>query len=265
MVSQENRLSNWIYGALVTVGVGLVVLGLVLLITGSNISDIVLSGEPDSPELPSQTNAGQASHAPLSGVLIFDQTINWNEFVPGQNGQIALTALEMFGSAAYSGDRPLVTIVEVGSYGCTACRMVHQKGMLQDLFKAHPDSLRYVFVPWPVIHVNDKKATEAVICALDQGNDIFWAYHNALLDLSDEQYDRYKTYAHYTNLAEQIDGLNSMVFNECLIDGTHRDFVYALTEVGTEMKLKGTPTFFVNGEMTTARTLEKIVENHLDY
>lgn len=215
-------------------------------------------------ELPEQSNDSQTSDGlPDSDGMAELPSVPWEEFLPeAQPETAARRAVEYFGAAAIGLDYADVTIVEIGSYGCTACRNVHQSGVLQSLFEEHPDQIRFIFIPWPVWR-NDVMATEAVLCAMDQSNEAFWAFHDALLDLTDTQYGRYSTYAHYANIAESIENLDVVQFNECMIDGLHHELVNELLQVGFDLKLRGTPSFFVNGELTSAYSLEMKVAEHL--
>lgn len=242
----------------------------VMLVTGGAIllmsdNDPVDSGFPDESvdtgELPEQTN----NQAPPNTRSIAElPSVPWEEFLPeAQPETAARRAVEYFGTAAKGPEYADVTIVEIGSYGCVACRKVHQNGVLQSLFEEHPDQIRFIFIPWPVWRNNDGMATEAVLCALDQSSETFWAYHEALLDLTDVQYGRYSTYAHFANIAESIENLDVVRFNACMIDGLHHELVNELLQVGFDLNLRGTPSFFINGELTSAYSLETKVAEHL--
>ena len=263
-VSRYQDISNWIFGACILFSVSIVGFG-VWLLFGQDTNSEAMTLDQSPPE----DNAGYyfpASEAPNShtGAISLATVVPWQELNPASSVNVdAIHALERFGQATLGAPKARVTIVEYGSYGCTACRKVHQMGLVQAILDEHVDDVRYVFVAWPVIHSNDKLATEAVLCALDQGSEFFWAYHNALLDLTNFQFNRYSNYARYTTLAEHIDGLDIARFDTCIIDGHHREFVFSLIDAGKALDLRGTPTFFVNGEMVSVYDLDATVDDIL--
>jgi protein-disulfide isomerase len=122
-----------------------------------------------------------------------------------------------------------------------------------------------VFVNWPVIHTNDLLAAAAALCALDQGPQVYWDFHNALFDLTDEQFSRYSHYQRFTSLAESIENLDSAQFATCMVDDKYQAFVFELVQAGMELHLSGTPTFFVNGKMTYVDDLESIIESAINH
>jgi protein-disulfide isomerase len=82
-------------------------------------------------------------------------------------------------------------------------------------------------------------AAEATQCAADQGK--YWAYHDHLFaNQKTWTKDELKQYA-------QGLGMNTTEFNQCLDKGKHTDTVDAMTKEAKNMKLGGTPTFFING------------------
>ncbi|MBZ0320200.1 MAG: DsbA family protein [Anaerolineae bacterium] len=152
-----------------------------------------------------------------------------------------------------------VTVVEIGSYGCSVCRRLHRRGLLDNLVGQYPDDVRVAFVSWPTTQWNDKVATEAAFCALEQGHAAFMAYHDAVFSLSDEEYYAYSDIAPFLELARTLD-LNTEDFSGCLFSGKYRNIVFSLIEAGTELELRGTPTFFVNGVAVAYQDLEATVQ-----
>lgn len=155
-----------------------------------------------------------------------------------------------------------VTVVEIGSYGCSVCRRLHRRGLLDELQAQYPDDVRVAFVSWPTTQWNDKVATEAAFCALEQGHAAFMSYHDAVFSLSDEEYYAYSDMAPFLELAKTLD-LNTEDFSSCLFSGRYRNIVFSLIEAGIELGLRGTPTFFVNGVAVAYQDLEVAVQTAL--
>lgn len=47
-----------------------------------------------------------------------------------------------------------VTIIEYGAYACSACRSWHQAGIIENIFEAYPNQVRFIFRDFPVISPN---------------------------------------------------------------------------------------------------------------
>jgi protein-disulfide isomerase len=135
-----------------------------------------------------------------------------------------------------------VTIIEYGSYGCSACRAWHQAGIIDQILAAYPDQVRFVFRDFPVIYpAYDRMAAEVAHCALDQGQDSFWQLHDALystIQPRSSQDDILRT-------GEQL-GLNGDALRECVDQNTHRGTVQYHEDRARSLGLPGTPSFLVN-------------------
>ncbi|UOY00514.1 Na+/H+ antiporter NhaA [Blastococcus sp. PRF04-17] len=136
-------------------------------------------------------------------------------------------------------DAPL-TLVEYGDMECPFCGRA--TGVVAELRARFGDELRYVFrhLPLTEVHPNAQLAAEAVEAAGAQG--AFWAMHDRLFAHQDELEG-----ADLLNHAAVL-GLDLERFARELGDGTHaqrvRDDVVSAEASG----VRGTPTFFVNGE-----------------
>jgi len=140
-----------------------------------------------------------------------------------------------------------ITIIEYGAYGCHSCRDVHQAGILDQAFEQYGDSIQLIFRNAPIIHRNDEMSAEAAQCVLDQGNEAFWQYHNALFELTDREYDDYDNEASYIDLANEL-GIDADALEECFNNDTHKRTVDHWADNSSSAGVNGTPTFFVNGQ-----------------
>ena len=260
--TQNNPVTLWVLG-------GIIIIALLLMISGGAMI-MADSDETEARSLNDSSSEAQTylqispTPMPVSGAMMLNTLtpVDWSAFMPKPENITAYTAVELFGSVAMGSDTPLVTIIEYGAYGCTSCRKVHKDNTLQDLMANHGDRIRYVFVVWPVTHTNDPLATEAVLCAMDQGQTVFWAYHDALLNLSQAEFNAYDNASRFASLAEHISlqvEMNVEELEMCLLEGNHREFVYGLTDMGFRIGLRGTPTFFINGRMTSSMYVTTMV------
>jgi protein-disulfide isomerase len=145
-----------------------------------------------------------------------------------------------------------VTIYEYGAYTCHSCRQVHQSGIneqIDDLVEQSNGQVRFIFVNAPIISPTNvaKLGAEAAQCALDQSNEAFWTLHNAIYDLSDNEYvGEFGDKGAYVSLANEL-GIDGDAIGECLDNKTHRRTVDHHEDRSRNAGVNATPAFFVNG------------------
>jgi protein-disulfide isomerase len=142
------------------------------------------------------------------------------------------------GHARGRADAP-VTIVEFSDFQCPYCKTV--VATLNQLLAQYPDRVRWVFRDFPIpgLHPQAQRAHEAARCAGDQGK--FWPYHDLLFERAPNVAP-----AALREYAATV-GLDAAAFDRCLESGKHRAGVSADMELGAQLGVTGTPTFFVNG------------------
>lgn len=148
-----------------------------------------------------------------------------------------------------------VTVVEFSDFQCPFC----SKGaeVLKQLKDKYGKSIKVVFKHYPLpFHSNAAKAAEASMCAYEEDKNLFWKMHDTM-------------FANQGNL--QIEGLKELAtkagvkktdaFMDCLTSGKYKARVDADMKQGSDLGVKSTPTFFVNGQMVMgAQPLEVFAE-----
>jgi protein-disulfide isomerase len=145
-----------------------------------------------------------------------------------------------------SPDAPL-KIVEYADFACSHCA-----DFAQSLDTLVPDyietgKLQVVFRNFAFLTPESEPAAQAVECALDQGADKFWAYHDLLFSMQ----GRGGAALSNTSLkayAGQL-GLDTTAFDKCLDSGAKAALVEADHQDGVSQGVTGTPTWFINGEV----------------
>lgn len=138
-----------------------------------------------------------------------------------------------------------VTIVGYGAYGCSACQAWHRSGTLEQILAEYPGQVKFVYRDFPVVAPSySRMAARTAQCALDQGNEAFWAYHDALFTLADAR----SSQADLIRLGEQV-GLDVSALQACVDANTHAATVQYDEDQGHKLGLQGTPAFFVNGQL----------------
>jgi protein-disulfide isomerase len=133
-----------------------------------------------------------------------------------------------------------ITIIEFSDYECPYCRK-WQSEVPQQLLAAYPGKIRLVYRDFPLssIHPNALPAALAADCAGEQG--AYWKFHDKLfsmeLGLSSDAYQQY---------ASEL-GLDESAFADCVKSNRYLDEVQADVKFATDLGIRSTPTFFING------------------
>lgn len=133
-----------------------------------------------------------------------------------------------------------VTIIEYADFGCPSCWAWHKLDVLDELRAKYGDQIRFIWRDFPVITLLSPKAAEAGQCAHEQGK--FWEFHNAVYEHDGAiEATNLKAYA-------VAIGLDMVKFDDCVTSRRYRDRVNAEQHESFERGLRGTPSFFVNGQ-----------------
>ena len=147
--------------------------------------------------------------------------------------------------------------------GCHACEAWHEAGVIENIMSEYPDQVNFVFRDFPIISPSySRMAARTAQCALDQGQDAFWTYHDALFLRSAPGVSQNDLYT----LGEQI-GLDVDALRTCTESNTHAATVQHDEDRGYELGLRGTPTFFVNGQRVydaSPNVLRQMIEQALN-
>jgi formate-nitrite transporter family protein len=133
-----------------------------------------------------------------------------------------------------------LTLVEYGDFQCPHCALAHP--WVTQIARELPDSLRIVFRHFPLtqVHPLAQRAAEAAEAAAAQGH--FWEMVALIYRNQDElDDDSLVRYARKANL-------DTKRFRKELDAGIHAPRVRADFLGGVRGGVKGTPTFFINGE-----------------
>ncbi len=133
-----------------------------------------------------------------------------------------------------------VTMVEFTDFQCPYCRR-YSNGtfpkIIKDYIKA--GKVRYVVRQFPLkaIHPKAVKASEASLCAGDQGK--YWEMHDMIFKKT-KSFEQKEWVRH----AEAL-GLDMNSFNDCLENGKKASNVERDLKEGADMGMSGTPGFFI--------------------
>ena len=136
-----------------------------------------------------------------------------------------------------------VTIVEFADFGCPSCRAWHLSGIKERVLDRYGDDVRFVWRDFPVITAASPGAARAGQCALDQGQDAFWAFHDLVYERGDIRQSSLIVYS------DEIAQLDRETFESCVRSNRHETTIAEDMNAARELRLRGTPSFVVNGRV----------------
>ncbi len=143
-----------------------------------------------------------------------------------------------------------ITIMEFADFQCPSCQQfaTFVKPPV-DLTYVDEGIARFVFHDFPIVsaHRHAFLAARAARCALDQGSEYFWPFHDQLfahqsrwgLNSEGPPINAFESYA-------ATIGLDVDAFAGCLNSDRHAEAVSANMRLGNELGVSGTPTIFVS-------------------
>lgn len=146
-----------------------------------------------------------------------------------------------------------VTIVEFADFGCPFSRT--SSFVMRSLASKYPNQFQYIYRDFPLIELHPlaQTASEAAACANEQGK--FWEYHDKLYQnqgaLEDSSFEQFAT---------QLN-LDTNRFNTCLVAHTYAKQVEQDYQDGLAAGVRGTPTFFINGNRIPGSIPQNVLEN----
>jgi protein-disulfide isomerase len=149
-----------------------------------------------------------------------------------------------------------VTIVEFADFECARCATMAP--VLRQVLGNYPEEVRLVFRQLPLGSVNPRarKASEAALCAFDQGR--FWDYHDALFE-DQASLDRRSLEERAVRI-----GLDAVEFSLCLDSGRKAGAVDSDIEAAIGAGAYTAPTLYINGEMLTGSWPYRDVADRID-
>lgn len=159
------------------------------------------------------------------------------------------------GNAPFFGNKDAkVTIVEFSDFQCPFCA----KGadILKEIKKKYGNKVKIAFKNFPLpFHNHAEAASVASLCANEQGVDYFWKMHDEMF-MAQDSLDA----EGLKKTAKKI-GLKADSFEKCLAENKYLAQVKADMEDGRKIKVKSTPTFFINGQLINgAQPMEVFAE-----
>lgn len=138
-----------------------------------------------------------------------------------------------------------ITIVEFSEYQCPFCGKYVEETYFQ-IWEEYGDQIRYIFRDYPLsFHQHAQTLAEVARCAGDQ--DQYWEMHDLIFENQEEWSSKQNIDADISGFVTQL-GLDGDEFDSCLSSGKYTQAVKDNLQIGIEVGVQGTPTFFINGQ-----------------
>ncbi len=148
-----------------------------------------------------------------------------------------------------------LTIVEFGDFGCPYSR--ESASVIRSVMAKYGDRIKFIYRYYPLdIHPEALQASVAAECAREQGK--FWPYHDKLYS-----YQGAFGLQDLSRYAQEV-GLETKQFSYCLADNRYKEAVDADVRFAQETGIRGTPTFFFNGQRVEGSIPENIFVKLID-
>lgn len=138
-----------------------------------------------------------------------------------------------------------VTLVEYGDYQCPACTAYFP--LVKSVVEKYKSDITFQFVNYPLtqIHPNAMAAHRAAEAASLQNK--FWEMHDLLYQNHDAWANAGNASTAFEQYAQQL-GLDVTKFKQDVASSAVNGVIQADIKQGQNLKVTGTPTFFLNGK-----------------
>jgi protein-disulfide isomerase len=132
-------------------------------------------------------------------------------------------------------------LLEYGDYECPSC--VEAEPVTQHLVEVFGNRMKFVFRHFPLVEVHPHAELAAEAAEAAAAQDKFWPMHHLLFTHS-----HHLTPAALDQCAETI-GLDMLRFKAEMADRIYTQRVHEHRRSGELVRLRGSPSFFLNGEV----------------
>lgn len=154
-----------------------------------------------------------------------------------------------------------VVVTEFGDFQCPACGRIHPM-IKNELLPKYGDRILFVFKNFPLdMHKNSWPSAQAAEAAGAQGK--YWEMHNLIYEKQDEWSELASPNEKFVTYAREI-GIDVDKFKSDIEAKRFKDRIQADVDLGKQLELPGTPSFYVNGQPVDLQSGVKDIENAID-
>lgn len=135
-------------------------------------------------------------------------------------------------------NNPRITIIEFSDFACPYCQESFSK--IREISVKYKKDIKFIYKDFPILAEHSPDLAMAARCAGEQG--LFWVMHDKLF-----LNQGVSTQKELIELANQI-GLEKIQFKNCIISKKYSKEIEKDIEIGKDLGVVGTPTWFINGQ-----------------
>jgi len=200
----------------------------------------------------------------LGNLFVKGESVTAKEAGPPTTKKIDMAILDLDHSPAVGQKGARVTIVEFSNFQCPHCMDSWTK--LKPLLGKSPKEVRYIFKHFPF--QSEGKAfelSEMAAAAQDVSLEAFWLVHDFFFTPEGQNVAKLEKKAVQTRVEQMLreKKMNVKAFQAALENGKGRQRVLDDMALGTKLRITGTPTKVVNGDIIVGSTADNVLTKYL--
>jgi len=200
----------------------------------------------------------------LGNLFVKGESVTAKEAGPPTTKKIDMAILDLDHSPAVGQKGARVTIVEFSNFQCPHCMDSWTK--LKPLLGKSPKEVRYIFKHFPF--QSEGKAfelSEMAAAAQDVSLEAFWLVHDFFFTPEGQNVAKLEKKAVQTRVEQMLreKKMNVKAFQAALENGKGRQRVLGDMALGTKLRITGTPTKVVNGDIIVGSTADNVLTKYL--
>ncbi len=223
---------------------------------------VISSADRDMPVIAYVDQTGEK--VILGSLFVNGENVTAKEAGPPRTKKIDMAILDIDHSPSIGLKGARVTIVEFSNFQCSHCMDSWTK--LKSLLEKYPKEIRYIFKHFPF--ESEGKAfelSEMAAAAQEVSSEAFWLVHDFFFTAEGQNVAKLERKLVQVRV-EQIlreKKVNVKAFQAALENGKGRQRVLDDRILGNKLRITGTPTKIVNGDIIVGSTADNVLEKYL--
>jgi len=200
----------------------------------------------------------------VGNLFVKGENVTVKEAGPPKPKKIDMASLEIDRSPFKGSKSAKVTIVEFSNFQCPHCKDSWNK--LKTLLEKRPNEIRYIFKHFPFQPSGKTfELSEMAASAHEAGQEAFWLVHDFLFTNEGQNLARLDRKAIQLKLEQLLKGkgYNVKAFRDALENGSGKQKVLDDMAMGKKLRITGTPTKVVNGDLYVGVMPDEALERYL--
>ena len=200
----------------------------------------------------------------IGNLFIKGENVTMKEAGPPRLKKIDMAILDIEKSPFLGPKGAKVTIVEFSNFQCPYCMDSWAK--LKTLLEKHPKDIKYIFKHFPFQPVGKTfELSEMAAAAQEVSNEAFWIVHDFLFTDEGQAVAKLEKDAVKQKVEQLLKGkgYDIKIYQSALETGKPQKRVLDDMAVGNRIRITGTPTKIVNGDIVVGSTPDGVLERYL--